>query len=213
MARNEKEKQDKNGEKIIHQFLLENFYFNDNICENKELLESSEFEQIKGIDTLFFHNGKKYKCDEKAALDYINKDYKLSTFCLELSFLNRKDELMEGWFTNDKNDTNSYLFVWVDKAKNDIITSVDDILEAEISLVWKQDIYDYFNSLGWTKDKLREKARRIRSGEDTNFGNYNENGCKFSFAQYLPEKPINILLKREIYNNMSNTINIKWKRS
>ena len=211
MARNEKETQDKNGEKITQDFLNDVFYNGKSgfLCHDKE-------RQLKGIDSIFYTDGYKqgfeYKCDEKVALDYVNKEYKLSTFCLELSFLNRKDELMEGWFTNDKMENNCYLFVWVDKAKNDVLTCADDILEAEISLVLKQDIYDYFNSLGWTKEKLREKARRIRSGEDNNFGNYKENGCKFSFAQYLPEKPINVLLKRYVYNKMPNTINIKWKK-
>lgn len=210
MARNKnKVKQDKKGEKIVHQFLLEHFYLDE--VDNKEVMDSDMFGQLHGIDTFFFKNGFKYKCDEKAALDYVNKPKKLNTFCLELSCLNTKDELMEGWFTNDEMETNSYLFAWVDKAKKYIIDCVDDILEVEVMLVLKQDIYDYFKSIGWDKDKLRRKCNNIRYNDDRNMGNYYTNGCKFSFVDKLPEQPINVLLTRDVYRNMPHTINKVYK--
>ena len=208
MARNEdKERQDLVGESAVHTFLKEHFY-NDvqNLVEIRD-----KGTQLKGIDTIFEMNGYQYKCDEKAALDFTNeqKGRKLNTFCLELSFLNRNDGLMEGWFVNDKMENNSYLFVWVDKSDYDIIHNANEIREAEIALVLKQDIYDYLYTIGWTIPLLKVKDKRIRDGNDKNFGNVNENGCKFAFSPYLSEKPINILLSRDIYRKMPHTINKK----
>lgn len=204
MARNfNKERQDINGERIVHEFLENNFYakvLNYHECNNKS-------EQLKGVDTVFSFNDKEYKCDEKCALDYVNKrkGYYLNTFCLELSFLNRRDNVMEGWLTNESLETNSYLFVWLDKAKKDIIENIDDIEEVEIALVRKEDIFDYLNKIGWNRETLRIKDKRIREENDRSFGDMRRNGCKFSYAEYLPEKPINLLLTREIYKSLPNT--------
>lgn len=225
MARNFwKEKEDKLGEQIVHKFLLDNFY--KEIADNGEILDSDMFSQLKGIDTFFFHNGLKYKCDEKAALDWANRGYPLTTFCLELSCLNRKDEWMEGWFTNDSMENNSYLFVWIDKSKTSRIACPEDIIEADIMLILKQDIYDYLSSKGWTKEKLREKDKLIREHQKTespygtteNIGGIKEYGLKFSICNkknhngvlLYPEVPINLLLSREIYKSMPNTIYKKY---
>ena len=126
MARSkEKEKQDLLGEKAVHEFLDRHFY---NQVENLVVCKD-KVNQLKGIDTMFTLYGFDYKCDEKAALDFTNeqKGRKLNTFCLELSFLNRNDKLMEGWFLNEDMENNSYLFVWVDKSDYDVITSADEI--------------------------------------------------------------------------------------
>lgn len=209
MARDrKKEREDKNGENIAHQFLLENFYTKTEYfheCITKE-------EQLKGYDTTFSFMGLDYKCDEKAALDYVNKEYPLGTFCLELSYLDRYDNLREGWFTDPSEENNSYLFLWIDKAKTDKVTSKDDILEGEYMLVMKDDIKEYLQSIGWTDENLRKKCERIREGNDSNMGSYHENGCKFSFPQYLPEKPINILIKRNTYRKMKHTYCISFKK-
>jgi len=208
MARNaEKEKQDIQGESAVHDFLKKHFY-----TDVKNLIEVNEKNtQLKGIDTIFEYNGFEYKCDEKAALDFTNeqKGRKLNTFCLELSFLSRRDYRMDGWFVNERLENNSYLFVWVDKSDENVIHNASEIREAEIALVLKQDIYDYLYTIGWTIPLLKVKDERIRSGTDKNFGNINENGCKFAFSPYLSEKPINILLSRDTYRKMPHTISKK----
>jgi len=205
MARNFfKEKQDKLGEKSTRDFLKKYFY---NTVEDYEEVVDKE-RQLSGIDSTFKINGVEYLCDEKVALDFTNmqKGYKLNTFCLELSFLSRQDERMEGWFTSDNCHNNSYLLVWIDKSDNNTISSCEEIRKAEIALVMKQDIYDYLASIGWDKDKLRQKELNIRNNNDKKFGNMKKNGCVFSYPAYLPEKPINLLLSRDIYKNMPHTI-------
>ena len=205
MARDlEKEKQDKKGENIVHEFLERHFY---NLTKNFNRYTDLEH-QVNGIDTSFTIGGVEYKCDEKAAIDYRNY---LKTFCLELSFLNRKNELTEGWLLNDNQQNNSYLFVWVDKTKNEQLTNECEILNAEIALVMKDDIFKYLEKNGWTKDKLRIKANNIRNNNDKSFGDIAENGLKFSFSKKLPEQPINVLLSRETYEKFPHTIYRKIK--
>ena len=62
---------------------------------------------------------------------------------------------------------------------------------------------EHLESIGWTKDKLKTKDNQIRNENDTNFGNINTNGCKFSYSDRLFEKPINILLPKETYINIA----------
>lgn len=192
----EKVKQDKNGERIIHSFLENNFY---PLVESYSSYDKSSDKemQLKGIDTTFTYNGFEYKCDEKAALDYVNgiKGYELKTFCLELSFLDRNDKLQDGWFVKDSLETNSYLFVWLDTAKKDVLEEVSDIDKIEIALVRKEKLIEYLNGLGWTKENLKKKSHNIRFNGDRKFGNCRENGCKFSNPR-LPEQPVNVLISR-----------------
>lgn len=206
MARDlEKEKKDKKGERTVHEFLLENFY---NTVQNFEDV-NDKARQVSGIDSIFTIGDINYACDEKAAVDYVNREFKLNTFCLELSCLTRKDELMDGWFVNENQKNNSYLFIWIDKAKTDKIESKEDILSAEIALVLKSDIYQYLVKHGWTRIKLMKKCHQIRFEDDENFGNHKNNGLKFSYSKNLPEKPINLLLTRYVYRTLPHTITRK----
>ena len=212
MARNRnKETQDINGEKAVHMLLNEYFY-----PSVSNYIDCNDIEnQFHGIDTRFTFNGLDYLCDEKAALDYTNnqKGYPLTTFCLELSFLNRKNDEMEGWFTDSGKTNNAYLFVWIDKSEHNVINSPEEIIDAEIMLVWKNDIYDYLRGLGWDVEKLRRKSFKIRNDDNEPLGDYVLNGCKFSYAKYLPEKPINLLIKRKTYASMPHTITYKYKKN
>lgn len=205
MARNQnKERQDKRGENIVHNFLEREFYPR----TTNYRYACDKATQLQGIDTVFSYNGIEYRCDEKASVDYVNKN--LQTFCLELSCLDRNNRLMDGWFVNENNTNNSYMFVWVDKAVSNRINSIEDFTEVEYMLVLKQDIIDYLSSIGWAHESLQNKAERIRFCEDRNFGVISINGCKFTFSERLPEKPINVLLSRDIYRNMPHTACFKY---
>ena len=141
--------------------------------------------QVKGVDSIFTYNDKEYYCDEKAAVNYVAKG--LQTFSLELSFIDRANKIVTGWFLKEDNATDSYIFMWFDKDTY------------EMALVEKQRIIEYLESLGWNGDKLRRKAELIREGKDGNFGSIKKNGCKFSFSDYdwMPERPINVLVPRD----------------
>lgn len=165
--------------------------------------------QYKGVDIEFDYNGFHYICDEKAGVSATNKQ--LPTFCLELGFVNQKNSLNTGWFVNDECVNNSYMFVWTDKSKTDNILSYTDLTEVEVCLVKKAKIYEYLEKLGWTKKKLVEKCAIIRDTKGgCKMGDHKINGLKFSYSEKglytnkeLVEKPINLILKREIYRKLS----------
>ena len=163
-------------------------------CENFERVNDRD-RQVAGIDTIFDFNDNHYVCDEKAAIRYINKN--LKTFAFELSFLNRSGCLTDGWLLSDKKVNNSFLLVWIDKAKKDIIESSDDIEVAQLCLVRRDAILEHLDSLGWSIENLSRKDMEIRSDEDCYLGDIYKDHVKFSYSWKLFEKPINVLLPRK----------------
>ena len=151
--------------------------------------------QVKGIDTIFKLNNKTYLCDEKAAIRYVNKQ--LNTFSLELFFVNKKNQMSVGWLLDDKKINNSFLFVWIDKADNDILKSENDIRELEIALVCRENILAFLEKNGWDKNNLVKKCQKIISNPNEYLGNIINDNCKFSYSKKLVEKPINILISRD----------------
>lgn len=152
--------------------------------------------QVKGIDTIFTLNGEKYYCDEKASVRWRN----LNTFSLEISFIDRRGDIVPGWFVSDKCENDSYLFIWIDdKGEGE---------KVEAALVRKEAIKEHLEALGWTGEKLEEKSRQIREkrGIGINFGNVKRNGCKFSFSKKLVEEPVNILLPREKFIELADVV-------
>lgn len=157
--------------------------------------------QVSGIDTLFTYNDKTYLCDEKAAIRYVNKN--LQTFSLELSFINRRNEVQDGWLIDDKKVNNAFLFVWIDKSDKDIISSVDDVKEIEVALVDKSKILSFLERLGWTEEKMLDKAQKMRENESEYGGNVYKHGCKFVCSRFLVEQPVNVLISREDLKKIS----------
>lgn len=183
---------DEKGEKLVGLFLDEYFYKN----KTTNFSRINDFEnQIKGIDTIFDFLGENYMCDEKAAIQYINK--RLNTFSLELSFINKGGKENVGWLLAPDKVNNSFLFCWIDKATNDKLDNYTDILQMEIALIKKSSIINKLISLGWTLDKLQNKCDRIRQNETEYLGNIYEHGLKFHKSFQLVEKPINVLLPRK----------------
>ena len=190
-------KEDEKCADIVSKFLDGHFY--NNVDSFKRI--NTKEEQVKGIDTIFQIDGEEYLCDEKAAIRYVNKN--LQTFAMELSFIDRGGNLHEGWLIDDNKVNNSFLFVWIDKAKNDILKSVDDIQELEYMLEKRDKIIEYLNRLGWAKNRLIEKTKLIREDALEYLGRLDKNGCKFVYSGFLYEKPVNVLIARDVLREIS----------
>lgn len=190
MARSDLRNDDERCSDIVSQFLDKHFYCG---CKSFERVYDKS-RQVKGSDVIFTMGSRSYNCDEKAAIRYVNKG--LKTFSLELSFINTRGELTQGWLIDPTKVNDSFLFIWIDKAKHDMLTSVDDIQVMEVSLVRKVKIMEYLESIGWTQDRLARKDSKIRNNPDESLGDVYRNGCKFVFSEKLHEKPINVLLSR-----------------
>lgn len=189
---------DEHCEQVMSQF-LDKYFYNAINPTSFERVQDKE-RQVKGIDVVMEINDKTYSIDEKAAIRYTNG---LKTFALELSFLNRKGILQEGWLTDERKINDYFVFVWINKIENILIRDISSLKDIDVALVSKNKIMEHLESIGWTKDNLKTKDNKIRNENDTNFGNINTNGCKFSYSDRLFEKPINILLPKETYINIA----------
>lgn len=199
---------DEHCEKVMAQFLDEHFYKKIGYTWRERVTDRER--QVKGLDVILKREGKVYNIDEKAAIRYTNG---LNTFALELSFLNRKGNRVDGWLIDEKKVNDYFVFVWINKIEGELIENVDSFKEVEVALVSKEKIMIYLESLGWDVDKLLIKDERIRDGIDDNMGDIRKNGCKFSYSERLFEKPINILLPKQAYIKIADEHNIIMKSS
>lgn len=199
---------DEHCEKVMAQFLDEHFYKNIGYTWRERVTDRER--QVKGLDVILKRDGKVYNIDEKAAIRYTNG---LNTFALELSFLNRKGNRVDGWLIDEKKVNDYFVFVWINKIEGELIENVDSFKEVEVALVSKEKIMIYLESLGWDVDKLLIKDERIRDGIDDNLGDIRKNGCKFSYSERLFEKPINILLPKQAYIKIADEHKIIMKSS
>lgn len=160
--------------------------------------------QVQGIDIIFTRGEETYICDEKAAIQYINKP--LNTFSFELSFLNRAGNLQNGWLIDEHKVNDSYMIIWIDEAKvnkDGYLESEADIKKLQISLIKRNKIIDYLLSLGWTFDKLLKKSELLRTNDDEDKGSFKDNGIRFYISNQLVEKPVNVLLTRKKIEDLS----------
>lgn len=193
MAESKLRKSDESGEKEVGKFL--DHYFYPVFTENLQRINNSVL-QVKGIDTLFHYQGNEVICDEKTALHYINVP--LSTFAFELWFMNRRSVPNIGWFLDDNKLTTHYLLCWVRKCKKTSGFTFKDIEEVEVGLVDRWKLADYFNSIGWTKDKLIRKAYKLNESATEYGGDIKKDGFRFFKSRQLAESPVNIIVDKPI---------------
>lgn len=163
---------------------------------------SSFNQQIRGLDCTFTDYSQfTYKCDEKAAVKWANKN--LKTFSLELKYVNRAGNLHRGWFLDESQENNCYNFIYTDKIRDDEgdfnyqTFTEENIKEVTCYIVRKNKLHEYFRSIGWTNERLLEKCREIRrTNGKCDLCDLDKDGLRFHFSKNLPEKPINVLISR-----------------
>lgn len=185
-------KGDEKGANIVADFLDKNFY-NPSCTDFERVTDVSR--QVKGIDTIFTYDGVKYVCDEKASIRYVNKD--LQTYSMELSFIGNMGDVRDGWLIDSHKVNDYFMFVWIDKAKKDFLTCVEDIQDLEFAVVKRSRILDYLEDLGYDLDELFEKADRLRNDYYEPKGNAFRDGCKFQVSNKLVEQPVNVIIPRK----------------
>jgi hypothetical protein len=194
---------DEHCEKVMGEF-LDKYFYNENIEGTITRVKDRKL-QVKGVDVVIDDGDVKFYIDEKAAIRYVG----LKTFALELSFINRQGDINTGWLLDNKKINDYFLFVWINELNGTEIKDISSIKNVDVALVSKASIFRHLNSLGWTKNNLLEKDRRIRNNEDEYMGNILKDKCKFSFSNHLVEKPINILLPKETYMEIADlSVNI-----
>ena len=216
---------DSKVEREISKFLDENLYSNKDIFKEFARTDDKD-EQIKGSDLILSTSDGKLDrvvVDEKVAARYANTD--LKTFSLELSFIGRDGKRKNGWFTDYSKKTEYYLLGWTNKAEipynkeseryeTDLITK-DNIKSLDWALVSRQKIMKFLEKKGWTLDRLALQDNKIRENGGVRTKEF-INGVSFRYSDSYVEKPINILLEKVSYVEISDyhgTIEIKPQKS
>ncbi|WP_370477318.1 hypothetical protein [Tamlana flava] len=150
---------DLNQEQILHRYLALIYQSKKLKFENIANLE----QQHRGIDVIINHNSEKHNIDEKAQLHYINKD--LPTFTFELSYLNKNNELKEGWLFDSSKQTQYYFLVTgiFLKNKKTKLQNIDDIETVKITSVNRKKLINHLATNGLPRTKLEEYDFDIRT--------------------------------------------------
>ena len=203
MAYNSNRKEDSRLEKIVNEFLDDNFI-------SKEFDVSTWVNdrdiQLSGID-IYLTSGKhglnEAKVDVKSAVTC--STHYLPTFSLELSFIGRQGGEKIGWFLNDELETEYYLLIYPRSQKYYTkMETKDDIDYIDYYLVKKDDLVKFFESRGYGKERLKKVSDGMRAeygktgGDKLSWDSDSEN-FHFVLSGKLAEKPVNAVVKRQVY--------------
>jgi hypothetical protein len=205
-------KKDMNVEREIAAFLDEYLYSNNELFSEFARTDGKD-EQISGSDLILSTSDKRlYRVvvDEKVAARYANTG--LDTFSLELSFIGKGEKKRCGWFLDYSKKTQYYLLGWIVKADiqydeqkkrydTDSITK-ENIKELDWCLVSREKIVKFLEKKGWTLDKLSKQDQSIRGRGYVKTKEFVD-GISFRYSDRYIEKPINILLKKQTYIDLS----------
>ena len=199
-------------EREIAAFLDENLYSNKALFNEFARTDSLD-EQISGSDLILSTSDGKLDrvvVDEKVAARFANTS--LNSFALELSFIGRDGKRKSGWFTDYTKKTEYYLLGWINKAdipydEEDKRYDTNSITKENIKnldwvLVSRQKIMKFLEKKGWTLDRLALQDNKIRENGGVKTKEF-INGVSFRYSDGYIEKPINILLERESYVEIS----------
>lgn len=193
--------EDKRLEGITNEF-LEKYYIPK--MDEAEWVNDRD-RQVRGVDIILTSaaDGLDHaKTDIKSAVKY--SDRYLPTYSLELSFINKGLKEQTGWLLDDRLETEYYLLLYPHSGKHYTdIKTVDDIDYIDYYLVKKEDILRFLLSRGYGKEELLDVSASMREEYDGGSKLIRESKSEnfhFSLSGNMPEKPINVVVKRRVYD-------------
>ena len=152
--------------------------------------------QVKGVDLMLSRDGYSFLVDEKAQLHFINKS--LPCFALEINHYGADGRLRPGWLFDQQKKTDVYAFVFDIRLQKDktMIDSPDEVIGANIVLVNRHRLINHLERGGLDQFTLTRQADEMRrTGALRRY--VPDPGWKLAYSEQLPEKPVNLLVKRE----------------
>ena len=190
----ERRTKDERDEKIVAKYLDTYFYPTFTVTTTRNTDKAT---QIAGLDvTVTDSEGYNYTIDEKAATNWVGRN--LQTFAHEVSSVNVSGITYDGWLLDFKSASDYLVEVWVDDAKDTILTDYTDITDTTIALIKKQDLWNYLKRKNISSIKLKELGEKMR-----NFNMPYEyyNGFKVTQQMNYQEHAVNILIPRDTLIN------------
>ncbi|TCK66911.1 hypothetical protein DFQ05_2197 [Winogradskyella wandonensis] len=151
--------------------------------------------QHRGVDLLFPEKDGIY-IDEKAQLDYLNKN--LPTFTFELSYLKNGEQKL-GWLLDETKLTTHYFLITGIYVENETDLS-KGFKNCTITSVNRKKLLIYLESKGLSKNRLLQYDADLRDFENKKLKNEIEElhpkteGLLY-FSPQLAEQPINLQLR------------------
>jgi len=204
-------KEDTRLEKLVNEYLDKKLFNREDSYFKKVEWVNDQQRQISGIDIILtspelgIENG---LVDIKSAVKYSNTY--LSTYALECSSKDRRGVEKIGWLIDDDKTTQYYLLLYPRSQKYYTeMQTVDDIEYIEYYLVERKKILNYLESKGYGKQRILEVVDGLRkdfgymSGEKGLNEDSTDPNFRFYLTGYLAEQPINVVIKRNVYDRIS----------
>lgn len=190
----ERRTKDERDEKIVAKYLDTYFYPTFTVTTTRNTDKAT---QIAGLDvTVTDSEGYNYTIDEKAATHWVGRN--LQTFAHEVSSVNVSGITYEGWLLDFHSASDYLVEVWVDDAKDTILTDYTDITDITIALIKKQDLWNYLKHKNISSIKLKELGEKLRN---FNMSYEYYNGFKVTQQMNYQEHAVNILIPRDTLIN------------
>ena len=190
----ERRTKDERDEKIVAKYLDTYFYPTFTVTTTRNTDKAT---QISGLDvTVTDSEGYNYTIDEKAATHWVGRN--LQTFAHEVSSVNVSGITYDGWLLDFQSASDYLVEVWVDDAKDTILTDYTDITDITIALIKKQDLWNYLKHKNISSIKLKELGEKLRN---FNMSYEYYNGFKVTQQMNYQEHAVNILIPRDTLIN------------
>lgn len=207
MTRDQKKKLDMKIESNIAQFLDKNFWSK---FPHGYKRQTEKKYQFSGIDvTLVNQHQLSVHFDEKAKIyGCLNSVLQYPSF--EISFLNRAQQVQDGWFCqNLSTDYYAYIGVYASTNKIDDLSCSSVISACDMLWVKKTDVVDYIQQ-HIDLSSLQEDAQGLRiDGDAQNLDKHRKRyqGANFwlTYSRTLFERPVNLVIPRERLEKLKNT--------
>ena len=185
--------EDKRKEELFGNWLDNHFYIR-MIGKYKSITRNSDATlQKRGVDVIIETNGgKTIYIDEKATLQYINKN--IPTFAFEIR---NTTSSAQGWLYNPNYVTDYYLLAWPN-ATDESIPNAESFFNTEVMSIKRSGVVQLLVDNGLTEGRILDLVQQYQSRlSETNKFEI-ASGITLNFNQFLAERPINVVVKKNI---------------
>ncbi len=159
-------------------------------------------EQHKGIDLRLWKDVTDtfpLLVDEKAALHHLRSP--LPTFAFELSY-HLKNTLRKGWLFDKHKATTAYFLLWP-MANCDRLININQLESISATLVMRRSILRYLRENGLNESRCIELVHHLEGIEHSGRYDIGIKGVHAFRSSYYNERPVNLVIRREILDKIS----------
>lgn len=185
--------EDKRKEEMFAIWLDSHFY--KGLLKNYRKITRNTDEKLqkKGVDVIIeTYDRKIMYIDEKATLQYINK--KIPTFAFEIK---NTTSGAQGWLYNPNYITDYYLLAWPN-AMDERIPDAESFIETEVMSIKRSRVIQILADNGLTEESILRLVQQYHGQINTKNKFEIVPGISLNFNQFLAERPINIVIKKNL---------------